>query len=174
MDEKSLISKSDCNHKGSETHHHYRLFLSNRKITMLEVKVNNKFVKAESFQKPITTNKLPKIYIIKNGDKIIYVGIASQSIINRLRYGFAAKGKGGYHGYRWKDLKERLDLLIWCFSGESLNYIESIEAEIVFAIRHETGQWPSYQTEIHFHNVTNEEKELAQRIYKQAKAVNEH
>ena len=150
-------------------YHHYRLILSNRKIVSLEHKAkNNLFSETKTFLKPVTSKRLRKIYIVKNRSKIIYIGIASQSIANRLRYGFSAKGKGGYYGYRWKDLADKIDLLIWCFPGQSMQYVESIEAEIVFALRRDTGKWPAFQTEIHFHNVTDEEKELAASIYSEA------
>ncbi|MFA5146811.1 MAG: hypothetical protein WC515_05540 [Candidatus Omnitrophota bacterium] len=148
---------------------HYRMILLNRKISFLEYKTKGEaFAKTETFLRPVTSKSLPKIYIIKNRGEIIYIGIASQSIANRLRYGFSAKGRGGYHGYRWRDLVDKIDLLVWCFPGQSMHYVESIEAEIVFALRRDTGKWPAFQTEIHFHNVTDEEKKLASSIYSEA------
>lgn len=150
-------------------YHHYRLTLLDRKISFLEYKIkNNSFAITKTFLKPVTTKRLPKIYVIKSHGEIIYIGIATQSIANRMRYGFNATGKGGYHGYRWKDLSNKIDLLIWCFPERSLKYVESIEAEIVFALRRDTGKWPAFQTEIHFHNVTDQERELASSIYNEA------
>ena len=150
-------------------YYHYKLSLLNKKIASLSIKTKEgMWIESKGFQNPVTHNKLPKLYIIKNKSEIIYVGIASRSITNRLRDGFAAKGKGGYHGYRWKDLQDDIEILIWCFPGKSLQYVESIEAEVVFAIRNHTGQWPNFQTEIHFHNVTDEEQKLAFLIYTKA------
>lgn len=148
---------------------HYRMILLNRKISFLEYKTKSGvFAKTKTFLRPTTSKKLPKIYIIKNNGEVIYIGIASQSITNRLRYGFGAIGRGGYHGYRWKDLADKIDLLVWCFPGQSMQYVESIEAEIVFELRRDTGKWPAFQTEIHFHNVKDEERELAASIYNEA------
>jgi len=120
--------------------------------------------KVKKFSKPATSNKLPKIYLATCKKDIVYVGITTQSIANRLRGGFVATGKHGYHGYKWKNLNE-IDLAIFFFEN-SLEKIEAIEAEIVYLIRSETGLWPRYQTEIHFHNAAAKEKEIAREIYK--------
>mgnify|MGYP007099590537 CR=1 FL=1 len=148
--------------------------LSSRKIVSMKLKrKNGVFVNTKGFQKPVTCSKLPKLYIVKHQAKIAYVGVTSQSITNRIRYGLIAKGKHGYHGYLWKDLKEELTILIWCFPGElpKSKLVESVEAEVVFTIRNHTGQWPNFQTEIHFHNTIEEEKKMAQLIYDQAKNI---
>jgi len=150
----------------------YKLMLLNQKIVSLKYREKNgTFTATSIFKKPVTCSKLPKLYILKHKTQIIYIGVTSQNITNRFRYGLKAKGKHGYYGYRWKDLKEELTVLIWCFPGESISRIESIEAEIVFAVRHNTSQWPEYQIEIHFRNVTDEEKKMAQLIYDQAKNI---
>ena len=47
----------------------------------------------------MATSKFPKLYIVSIDNKPIYVGITKQSIRSRLRYGWSAKGEGGYHGY---------------------------------------------------------------------------
>lgn len=147
--------------------HEFHLILKNRKITSIE----HEGVQIKGFKSPLTENGLPKLYVVKHGSKIIYVGIASQSLSNRLRYGFQAKGKAGYHGYRWKDLSE-VDLIVWCFPEKSLSYIEGIEAELVYLIRNCTGKWPEYQTEIHFHNTTDKETETAKKIFESLSANN--
>lgn len=41
--------------------------------------------------------------------------------------------------------------------------VETIEAEIVFMIR-EMGQWPLYQTEIHFHPSNSDHRDIAKAI----------
>ncbi len=135
--------------------HRHRLKIANRKII------------SDTFRSPLSIKGLPKIYIVKNLSNIIYVGITSQSMKSRLRYGFKAKGKHGYHGYAWKNLKE-VNLLVWCFPGREPKEVEGIEAEIVYLIRNRTGQWPEHQTEIHFHKTTEEDRSIAEAIYLQA------
>lgn len=126
------------------------------------------YVTTRGFQAPVTVAKLPKLYILKYQSKIAYVGITKRSVSSRLHGGFNAKGKHGYYGYKWKDFEGKIDMLIWCFPNKELDYVESIEAEVVFAIRQHTGQWPYAQSEIHFHNVKQEEKNIAAAIYNEA------
>jgi len=145
-------------------HQFYNIHLAKNKIT--EIKILPEKISTKKFLKSSITNKLPKIYIIKHKSEIIYVGITTQSIVNRLRYGFTANGKNGYHGYKWKSLDE-IDLLVYLFANSS-EKIEAIEAEIVYHVRSKTGFWPKYQTEIHFHNATQKEKDVAHEIYKEA------
>lgn len=138
----------------------YRIGLRNREIVFIETKGH----KIKNFEQPATKNKLPKLYVVKSGDKVIYIGIASQNIRSRLRYGFQAKGRGGYHGYKWKDLSE-VDILIWYFPREKMDCIEALEAELVYLFRKNTGEWPGYQTEIHFRNATDDEIKAAEEIF---------
>lgn len=150
-------------------YYHYRVWIRNRKIILLERKnKKGKMVRIKSFEKPVTENKLLKIYIIKNGIDVVYVGITSQSIRNRFRYGLRARGKGGYHGYKFKNLN-KINLIIFCFNKDNIGRIEAIEAEIVYLVRNRTGNWPKHQTEIHFHKATKEEKRIAHLIYKTVK-----
>ncbi len=145
----------------------YNLKFHAGKISSIQKLPNQEAIK--TFTKPATTNKLPKIYLVKHNNDIVYVGITTQSITNRLRGGFIATGKHGYHGYKWKNLNE-VDIAIFFFEN-SIEKIEAIEAEIVYLIRSETGFWPKYQTEIHFHNATIKEKGNAREIYKIAKKL---
>lgn len=121
------------------------------------------FTPVTAFEKP-ATSKGPKLYIVQKRGKVLYVGITCQSITNRLRYGFQAKGRGGYYGYKWKGIKGNLDLMIWYFPGASPKSIETVEAEVVFAIRQTTGAWPSFQTEIHFRKASKKESKLADLV----------
>ena len=123
------------------------------------------FIPVKNYEKPVTQH-CAKLYIVKQNNKVLYVGIAKRSISNRLRDGFKAKGVGGYYGYKWKDLKGEIDLLIWCFPNETLKSIEAVEAEVVFGIRLRTSAWPSFQTEIHFHAPTKNERKLAKIVLK--------
>lgn len=50
---------------------------------------------------PVTKPRVPKIYILKQGNEIVYIGYTSQSITNRFRQGIKASGAKGYHGYKW-------------------------------------------------------------------------
>jgi hypothetical protein len=99
--------------------------------------------------------------------KPIYVGQTMQSIAARLRMGFTAKGNAGYHGYAWRRKYKRVDLDIWILKGAKKKklHLETIEGEVVYLIRHHLGQWPAWQTEIHFHRSTDKHRELASKIY---------
>ena len=118
------------------------------------------------FSSPETESK-PKIYIIKSSNSIVYIGKTNQSITSRLRKGLNPNHSNGYHGYKWKN-NENIKIL--CITIESDNEfgdieLESIEAELVYNYRNNTGSWPLSQTEIHFHN--NERiKEFAQELFK--------
>lgn len=143
----------------------YRIKFKDKKIISIELNGQN----VKSFKHPVTKNKLPKLYVVKSGSKVIYVGVTSQSIRNRLRYGLEADGKHGYQGYKWKDYLSEVGILIWCFPEEPFKRIEAIEAELVYLVRNHTGQWPECQTEIHFHKVSEEEKKVAKSIYQALK-----
>jgi len=116
------------------------------------------------FPQPASNNKLPKLYVIKSGAKIVYVGITSQSLRTRLRSGLHAKGEHGYYGYKWKTLN-KVDMLVWYFPGSKLSSVEPVEAEVAYLVRRHTGEWPEYQMEIHFHQSSKTDKELAEAIY---------
>lgn len=114
------------------------------------------------FSAPLTQHKVPKIYVIKIAGEVVYIGYTSQSINSRLRSGLKATGKNGYHGYKWKDVTDEVELLVFVFertltrdkkhNQPIINFVEAIEAELVFEIRTQTGNWPKYQNEIHFNN----------------------
>jgi predicted GIY-YIG superfamily endonuclease len=127
--------------------------------------------KVRSFKHPVTKNKLPKLYVVKSESKVIYVGVTSQSIRNRLIYGLNPQGKSGYHGYKWKDDLSVVDILIWYFPQERLDRIEAIEAELVYLLRQHTGKWPKYQMEIHFHDASKDEIKIAESIFKECARV---
>ena len=151
----------------AKEYYQYHLKITDRKISSIKLEdKEGKVVEVNTFEKPVTCKDLPKLYVVKHRSEIIYVGVTSQGIRDRLRYGFQANGKQGYHGYPWKDLGE-VDLLVWCFLEEPFERIESIEAELVYLVRNHTGQWLEYQTEIHFHKVTEEEKKVAKSIYQE-------
>jgi len=114
------------------------------------------------------TSKLPKLYVVTAGRLPIYVGITRQSIRARLRFGWSATGQSGYHGYRWRHNREEATLDLWYHLDAACTPvdldIETIEAELVYLIRKQ-GQWPEYQTEIHFHPSTEEHRAIAAEIW---------
>lgn len=76
-------------------------------------------------------------------------------------------GKGGYYGYAWRHALREANLDVWCHEDapaeRPMRDIETVEAEVVLLIRLE-GQWPQYQTEIHFHPSSSIHRETAERI----------
>jgi hypothetical protein len=131
----------------------------------------------KNFDKEVCQGRCPKIYIVRKGTDIFYVGYADQHIGSRLRYGLNPKHQKGYHGYGWKG-EEDVELFVWVFEpfktaikkgdpnyDEYKRLVECVEAEIVFRIKSETGKWPLYQQEIHFGNDSAEVvKEITNKI----------
>jgi len=138
-------------------------------LEMQDASIGSRWLRGKlvrTFQKPVTQHGLLKLYVVKHGGDIIYVGHTSQPMANRLRIGFTAQGEHGYWGYQWKDL-EGVELLIWCFPNEERYRVEAIEAELVYLVRKNTGTWPKGQTEIHFRNVPEETRAVARRIFRE-------
>jgi len=125
-----------------------------------------------TFSKPASTGKLAKLYTIADAGRLIYVGIAEQSMSSRLSYGFRANGKGGYHGYKWKGLRHRLSLTVWTATENNapvtVRVLETVEAEVAFLCRELSNQWPAYQHEIHFHQSSSVHRKAAGVIYAHA------
>ncbi len=138
----------------------YTIRLKSGKIASIEADghIINKF------SPPASSNGQLKLYVIKSGAEVIYAGITSQSLRARLRWGFHANGEQGYYGYKWKNLNI-VEMLVWYFPGAKLSSIEPVEAELAYLVRHRTGNWPKYQMEIHFHQSSKRDKELAEAIY---------
>lgn len=120
----------------------------------------------------LATGALPKLYVVSVEEVPIYVGITRQRMSTRLRFGWTATGKGGYHGYRWRHDFDHAHLDLWYQvqpasfpkGAEALRDIETVEAEVVYLIR-QMGNWPAYQTEIHFHQSSDEHRYAARRIF---------
>lgn len=117
----------------------------------------------------LATSTKPKLYIFSIHEIPIYVGMTKQSIRNRLRMGWVADGRTGYHGYAFRNSVTEANLDIWSHENaphnESTLDIETVEAEVVFLIRI-AGQWPQYQTEIHFHTSDDKHRNAAISILK--------
>ncbi|MGI2336102.1 MAG: hypothetical protein ACRKGH_05605 [Dehalogenimonas sp.] len=124
-------------------------------------------VETNRFAKSDNQERTPKLYVVLYGDDIVYVGVTIQSISKRMAGGFKAKGNHGYYGYKWKELSE-VELLVWVFEGKEPDFAEAVEGELVFLIRRDTGRWPKYQMEIHFHpDATEEERRVAESILRE-------
>jgi len=114
------------------------------------------------------TSRLPKLYVITADGRPIYVGITRQTMRQRLRLGWTAKGESGYYGYQWRHYFTEAGLDVWYQTDgpapDPTHDLETIEAEVVFLIRQQ-GQWPPFQTEIHFHESTPQHRALAQMVW---------
>lgn len=111
--------------------------------------------------------KIPKLYVVVAEGHVVYVGVTRQPMNTRLRYGFKAKGRGGYYGYAWRNKHTRASLYVWAAHKDAhASVLETIEAEVVFLVRHSTGAWPDCQTEIHFHQASEEHKQAASDVWK--------
>ena len=119
------------------------------------------------FVAPDTQSGVQKLYVVKDGKDICYVGVTSQPMSSRLRTGFIDDGHYGYHGYKWKDRLSQAELLVWTIPNMARDHVEAIEAEVVYYIRKRTGNWPKYQMEIHFHQASEEQRQMARRILHQ-------
>jgi hypothetical protein len=138
----------------------YRLSFDARTFTVSCTKGTAKF-------SGLATSGLPKLYVVSVGGQPIYVGVTKQSMRDRLRYGWNATGTSGYYGYAWRHKFSEADVDIWCHEDapaeNRLLDIETVEAEVVFLIR-SAGQWPPFQTEIHFHQSDPGHRQVAAAI----------
>lgn len=115
----------------------------------------------------------PKLYVVVIDGKPVYVGITKQPMRDRLRYGFTANGRHGYHGYAWRRGNKTATLTVWCQAATgdgALRDIETVEAEVVFLCR-QAGQWPRFQTEIHFHPSTRRHRQIAAAIWRSSSTI---
>ncbi len=113
------------------------------------------------------SKRVPKIYIISKDKVPLYVGETRQIVRNRLRTGFNAIGEHGYYGYDWRRNIQDADVDVWVQvegDTETKREIETVEAEVVYLIRQEFGQWPAHQTEIHFHPSNPVHRKEARKI----------
>ena len=114
------------------------------------------------------TGRSPKLYVVHDHGRPIYVGITKQPIAARLRLGWSADGRHGYHGYAWRHALRAVGLDIWYQTlaglGGRLDDIETVEAEVVYLPRRRYRQWPEFQTEIHFHNSTTAHRKIARQV----------
>ena len=116
----------------------------------------------------VAASKMPKLYIASIDSIPVYVGITKRRMSERLRYGWNASGQHGYQGYAWRRKGTNAVLHVWGDEDQvsERNHLdlETVEAEIVYLIRM-NGQWPAFQTEIHFHPSTPEHRRVAEEIF---------
>lgn len=114
----------------------------------------------------LAASKMPKLYVASYESEPVYVGITRQPVSTRLRSGWTANGRHGYHGYAWRREFAEVDLDIWCHTDStdrSCIDVQTVEAEVVYLIR-KAGDWPRFQTEIHFRRATPMHRAVAARI----------
>jgi hypothetical protein len=96
----------------------------------------------------------PKLYVVASRRRLVYVGITNQPIRARLRLGWTADGSHGYYGYAWRRQLRSATLYVWFHpktTGKAaIRDLETVEAEVAYLVRKQ-GQWPAFQTEIHFY-----------------------
>ncbi len=113
-------------------------------------------------------SRLPKLYVVSLNAWPIYIGVTKQPIRNRLRLGWSATGANGYHGYAWRHKCTEATLDVWCHTDPGQKPpeidVETVEAEVVYLIR-QHGQWPAFQTEIHFHRSDRVHRDAAAEIF---------
>ena len=144
-----------------------------------------------NFVAPVT-HPVHKLYIVSNVGIPVYVGATRQPIRTRLNQGFQADINNGYRGYLWRHAlpQANLDnwtLEIWILEVEELDIqqmgddpsivlagenrdreeyivVEALEAEVAFLTRQAYGHWPTYQSEIHFHQPGANIYDAAQQV----------
>lgn len=110
---------------------------------------------------------VPKLYIASIDGNPIYVGITKRGMQQRLTYGWNAAGKSGYYGYAWRHHGAEAVLDVWAHADavdRNEREIKTVEAEVVYLLRHRTGQWPGFQTEIHFYPSAEVHRQIAEQI----------
>ncbi len=132
---------------------------------------------ATNFLAPVTAHG-PKLYVFSDNGKPIYIGQTLQVMSARMLKGFKAHGESGYWGYHWRKILSKATLHIWLLEGitekkEQQAALERIESEFVFLYRSTYDQWPKYQTEIHFHESTNQHRKLAKMIFQTFRSESE-
>lgn len=115
----------------------------------------------------IASSKAPKLYIASIDGAPVYVGATKRPMGERMRVGWKAAGDTGYYGYQWRHNGSEAKLHVWAHDDavdRSHLDMETVEAEVVFLIR-QAGQWPLFQTEIHFHRSNECHRQVAAEIF---------
>jgi len=122
-----------------------------------------------AFSAPASTKGIAKLYTVSHEASLLYVGITQQRMATRLKNGFRAEGRNGYHGYKWKSLRHEMRLDVWTaqvlVGNATLRDLETVEAEVAFHCRQQSGHWPKFQHEIHFYPSSEHHRAAAKRVY---------
>jgi hypothetical protein len=124
----------------------------------------------------LASRPVPKLYVVVADERPVYVGITRQRLGARFRLGWKADGANGYHGYAFRHALTEAFVDVWYLADPPADRasadreIETLEAEVVFFIRQQ-GQWPAYQTEIHFHPSDERHRKTAQSIMRRYRRV---
>ncbi len=149
------------------------MLFENYRLDILDIengKCSTKLTPIDNNKSEALKKSRRKIYIVSNGETILYVGETNTSMKTRFQrsstsYNFFKINKvtrGGYKGYKWLDPENnsirKLILHVVIFnsdydSKEKRSEIEAIEGELVYEIKNKTSSWPTWQNEIHFSNV---------------------
>ncbi len=162
----------------------YRITFNPKKITSREGPKGEK----NGFVSP-ASNEGPKLYIISAEEIPVYVGATKRPMGERMRTGFQSDGRNGYRGYLWRHYLSLAAVDIWQLELEEKDFaelkedptvkkakennnqkrieeiiIETVEAEVVLLIQQRYGQWPKYQSEIHFRQSQETHREIARKV----------
>lgn len=153
-------------------HQTYFLTFTETAITRRWLLSDGQWVETNGFQRPATTPGMGKVYIFACAQTQwpFYVGQTRGSVASRFRGAFKCtpeKRTNGFAGYRFK--RELTSAFLHVFLGDASapwtsQDAECIEAEVVFRIRHESGKWPAFQSEIHFAPPTAQHSAAADEI----------
>jgi hypothetical protein len=130
-------------------------------LTYSEKAFSVKCTQGSSSFSGIAASKLPKLYVVSIDEKPVYVGQTTRFIRHRLWGGWT-----GRWPYKWRLQGNTATVDVWAHTdakkGSALD-IETVEAEVVYLIR-QAGQWPAFQTEIHFHESQDFHRQVAAEI----------
>jgi hypothetical protein len=113
-----------------------------------------------------------KIFVIKSGSEYLYVGYASGCMFTRLSKGLA-DSLGNAYVKEGEFESDELNLFVFEFSlladyskTETRNHYQPIQAELIYLIKSQTGNWPILQKQIIISNENQEEaREVAEEIF---------
>lgn len=74
-----------------------------------------------SFSAPASTEGRAKLYTVSHEGKLLYVGISSRRMSNRINLGLTHTGAKREYPYKWRHLRHPLALSVWMavFDGEA-------------------------------------------------------
>lgn len=114
----------------------------------------------------------PKIFVIKSENKFTYVGYSSGELYSRITRGLADSLAKTYIKNGDFETKE-LDLYVFEFAvfadyskTETRQYYQSIQSELIFLIKYQTGLWPILQKQVNLSNDNQKDtREIAVEMF---------